>query len=161
VVDPLGGSYYVEALTDEIRQKAWAFFDEIMNQGGFLAVLDSGWLHSRALENQEAELISIGGGQRRIVGVNFAEPDVSEFEVTGFEGVSDAWERGMERLVELRRTRESRRHREAMLELERACGTRENVLEPMLETVAAGATVGEIGDVFRSSFGDWSSPIKF
>jgi methylmalonyl-CoA mutase N-terminal domain/subunit len=161
VVDPLGGSYYVEALTDEIRQKAWAFFDEIMNEGGFLAVLDSGWLYSRALENQEAELMSIGGGQRRIVGVNFAEPDVSEFEVTGFEGVSDAWERGMERLVELRRTRESRRHREAMLELERACGTRENVLEPMLETVAAGATVGEIGDVFRSSFGDWSSPIKF
>jgi methylmalonyl-CoA mutase N-terminal domain/subunit len=161
VVDPLGGSYYVEALTDDIRQRAWAFFDEIRDQGGFLAVLDSGWLHARALDNQTALLNSIDQGERNVVGVNFAEADVSEFEVNGFQGTSDAWERGMERLTELRRSRESRHHRETMHELERVCGSGENILPPMLDAVAAGATVGEFGDVFRSVFGDWVSPVKF
>jgi methylmalonyl-CoA mutase N-terminal domain/subunit len=161
VADPLGGSYYVEALTEEVRQRAWAFFDEIMGQGGFLAALDSGWLHACALENQTEQLRSIEGNQRMIAGVNFAQADVSEFEVSGFEGTSDAWDRGMERLTELRRSRDSRHHKETMLELERVCAGRENILPPMLDAVAAGATLGEIGDVFRSVFGDWIPPIKF
>lgn len=161
VVDPLGGSYYVEALTDEIRQRAWAFFDEIMARGGFLAVLDSGWLHACALENQTAQLDAVERGDRRLVGVNFAEADVSEFDIDGFQGTSDAWERGMERLKELRRRRDSRRHMEAMRELERVCRSGDNILPPMMDAVAAGATLGEFGDVFRSVFGEWVSPIKF
>ena len=161
VVDPLGGSYYVEALTDEIRQRAWAFFDDIMDRGGFLAVVDSGWLHACALENQTGQLDSIDRGDRKVVGVNFAEGDVSEFEVNGFEGTSDAWERGMERLTALRRTRDSRHHLETMRELERVCRSGENIMPPMMDAVAAGATLGEFGDVFRSVFGDWVSPVKF
>lgn len=161
VVDPLGGSYYVEALTDEIRQRAWAFFDEIMDRGGFLAVLDSGWLHACALENQTGQLDAIERGDSKVVGVNFAEGDVSEFEVDGFQGTSDAWERGLERLRELRRRRESRRHAAAMRELERACRGGDNIIPPMMDAVAAGATLGEFGEVFRSAFGEWVSPINF
>jgi methylmalonyl-CoA mutase N-terminal domain/subunit len=161
VVDPLGGSYYVEALTDEVRQRAWAFFDEIMAQGGFLAALDRGWLHARALENQGEQLHRIETGEQKIVGVNHAMGDVSEFDVEGFQGTSDAWERGMERLTELRRSRDSRRHSGAMRELERVCAATDNILPPMLDAVVAGATLGEIGDVYRGVFGDWEPPINF
>jgi methylmalonyl-CoA mutase N-terminal domain/subunit len=132
-----------------------------MDRGGFLAVVDSGWLHACALENQTGQLDSIDRGDRKVVGVNFAQGDVSEFEVNGFEGTSDAWERGMERLSALRRTRESRHHLETMRELERVCRSEENILPPMMDAVAAGATLGEFGDVFRSVFGDWVSPVKF
>lgn len=161
VVDPLGGSYYVEALTTEVHDRAWEFFEQIMERGGFLACLDSGWLHARALENQTAQLAAIEDGRRKVVGVNFGQGDVGEFEIDGFQGTSDAWERGMERLRELRRTRDSRAHSIAMRSLQEACAGTANVLPPMVDAVSAGATVGEIGDVFREVFGDWDAPIEF
>lgn len=161
VIDPLGGSYYVEALTEAIRDRAWEFFEEIQDQGGFLATLDSGWLHGRALENLTAQLAQIESGQRRIVGQNFADGDVGTFEIDGFVGSSDAWERGLERLDALRRRREGRRHTQAMKALEATCASDRNVMPAMLEAIAAQATLGEVGTVFRTVFGDWDVPIKF
>ena len=52
VTDPLGGSFYVETLTAQLVEKAWEFFEQILQQGGYLAALDSGWLHAQAAENQ-------------------------------------------------------------------------------------------------------------
>jgi methylmalonyl-CoA mutase N-terminal domain/subunit len=161
VVDPLGGSYYVESLTAGVLERAWAFFDTILERGGFLASLDDGWLHARALENQTSQLTEVESGDQRIVGLNIGEGDISPFEIDGFQGTSDAWERGMARLTELRRTRDGHRHAAAMRELERVCASEENIMPPMLDAVAADATLGEIGDVFRESFGDWDTPIRF
>lgn len=161
VVDPLGGAYFIETLTSEVRERAWEFFGQIEDRGGFIACLDDGWLHARALENQAEQLRRIESGEQKVIGVNHAEADVSPFDVEGFQGISDAWERGMERIVALRRTRESRRHGEAMRALKRACASDRNIMSPMLDAVLAGATLGEIGDVYRSVFGDWTPPVDF
>jgi methylmalonyl-CoA mutase N-terminal domain/subunit len=161
VADPLGGSYFVEALTAELLERAWDFLGKIQQQGGFLATLDSGWLHDQALQNQASQLEEIESGIRRQVGVNFADGDVGEFEIDGFQGTSDAWERGMERLERIRARRERARHNRAMADLERACRSSTNIIPPMIEAVTADATVGEIGDVFRAAFGDWTPPIQF
>jgi methylmalonyl-CoA mutase N-terminal domain/subunit len=161
IVDPLGGSYFIESLTDRIREEAWGFLEQIEDQGGFLASLDSGWLHARADENQTRLIHDIDSGQRSVVGVNFAEVDDSPFTVNGFEGTSDAWERGMERLKALRRSRDQRAHRDAMTALRDACKSEDNIIPAMLESVAANATLGDIGDVFRDTFGDWKVPIQF
>jgi methylmalonyl-CoA mutase N-terminal domain/subunit len=161
VVDPLGGSYFIESLTDQINQEAWAVFEEIEDQGGFLAALDSGWLHARAGQHQVEQFREIEEGKRKVVGVNFAGDDVSPFEIEGFQGTSDAWERGIERLTELRRTRDSRHHGRAIGELRRVCGSSDNIIPAMIEAVSADATLGDIGDVFRDSFGDWTIPIQF
>lgn len=161
VVDPLGGSYYVEALTEQVGGRAWEFFDEIQMQGGFLATIDSGWLHGKALENQSRQLADIDTGRRKVVGLNMAHGDVGTFMVDGFEGISDAWDRGMQRIAELRRRRESRRHAEVMRELRSTCAGQRNVIPAMLDAVAAEATLGEIGAVYREVFGDWDVPIRF
>lgn len=161
VADPLGGSYFIEALTAEVLERAWDFLGHIQEHGGFLATLDSGWLHDQALQNQASQLEEIESGTRRQVGVNFADGDVSEFEIDGFQGTSDAWERGMERLKRIRARRDSARHHSAMADLERACRSSTNIIPPMIEAVAADATVGEIGDTFRAAFGDWTPPIQF
>lgn len=161
VVDPLAGSYLVESLTSQVEERAWEVFEQIQEQGGFLAALDSGWLHGLAEENQVGLFGDIEAGRRRVVGVNFAEGDISPFEIDGFEGSSDAWERGMERLAELRRSRSSSDHRRAMQELRDTCTGSGNIMPAMLEAVAADATLGEIGDVFRDVFGDWEVPIRF
>jgi methylmalonyl-CoA mutase N-terminal domain/subunit len=161
VVDPLGGSYYVESLTKDVRERAWGFLEEILAEGGFLATLDSGWLHARALDNQDRLLNDIETGQRQVVGVNMAESDVSEFEVNGFQGRSDAWERGVERLTALRQRRDGPRHAQALRDLTTVSRGTDNIIPAMLEAVAADATVGDIGNVFRDVFGNWDCPIRF
>jgi methylmalonyl-CoA mutase N-terminal domain/subunit len=159
VADPLGGSYLIESLTADLEARAWAFFDAIQNEGGFLRSLDSGWLHAHVAANQERIAVEIETRARKIVGVNFAESDTSTFVAEGFSGVSDAWERGMERLAELRRARDSRAATQALKELRSACKTGTNVLPAMMEAVALDVSVGEIGDLFRETFGDWDTPI--
>ncbi len=161
VADPLGGSYFVEALTSEVEHRAWAFYEEIQERGGFMAVLDSGWLHERAADNQIQQFNEVETGARHVVGVNLGEGDVGTFAFEGFQGTSDAWERGMERLAALRRDRDSGRAREALAALRDACVGTANIIPPMMDAVAADVTVGEIGDLFRSVFGDWRVPITF
>jgi methylmalonyl-CoA mutase N-terminal domain/subunit len=161
VVDPLGGSYFIEALTNDIVERAWGVFDQIQEQGGFLAALDSGWLHALAGQHQVELFADIESGHRQVVGVNFAEGDESPFQVEGFQGSSDAWERGMERLTALRTRRDSRRHAEALRRLRETCFGDANIIPAMMEAVAADATLGDIGGVFRESYGDWDIPIRF
>lgn len=158
VTDPLGGSYYVESLTATLVDKAWEFFEEIQAQGGFLASLDSGWLHARAHENQQAEFLAQSNGERVLVGVTDFCEDVSPFKVDGFVGVSDAFDVAMERLQEVRRTRDSQRAGKALRELESVCRGSANIMPAMLEALDAEVTLGEIGDVYREVFGDWNPP---
>jgi methylmalonyl-CoA mutase N-terminal domain/subunit len=161
VVDPLGGSYFIESLTAQVGEGAWEFFEQIEQEGGFLAALDHGWLHGKAEENQAALFDDIETGRRQVVGVNFAQDDDSPFAVTGFEGTSDAWERGMERLAHLRRTRDDSAHARALRTLRQACLSTDNIIPPMLDAVAADATLGDIGGIYRDAFGDWDVPIRF
>jgi methylmalonyl-CoA mutase, N-terminal domain len=159
VADPLGGSYLFEALTAEVEERAWEFFEQIQDQGGFTATLDSGWLHERASENQLAISRDSDTGRRSTVGVTDHTSDVTPFEIDGFQGTTDAWERAVERLHEVRRTRDSSRALEAIRQLEATCASDANVMPAMLEAVDADVTLGEIGDVFRGVFGDWDAPI--
>ncbi len=158
VTDPLGGSYYVEALTANLVEKAWEFFEAIQAQGGFLAALDSGWLHAHAHENQQAEFLAQAEGEKVVVGTTHFREDHSPFQVDGFMGVSDAFEVALQRLHEVRRTRDGARASGALRELERVCRSTENIMPAMLEALDAEVTLGEIGDVYRGVFGDWAPP---
>lgn len=158
VTDPLGGSYYVEALTANLVEKAWEFFEQIQQEGGFLAALDSGWLHQRAHENQQADLLAQASGERVIVGVTDFRNDASPYLVDGFRGVSNAFDDAMERLQDIRRTRSSSGASRALRELEAACRGSQNIMPAMLDALDAEVTLGEIGDVYRDVFGDWTAP---
>lgn len=160
VTDPLGGSYYVETLTAQLIERAWAFFDEIQAQGGFLAALDSGWLHQRAAQNQHAEFLAQAEGRQTIVGVTEHRDDVSPFEIDGFMGVDDAFEVATERLQELRRSRHEQGAADAMRALEDCCRGDGNIMPAMLDALEAEVTLGEVGDIFRDAFGDWNTPIQ-
>lgn len=160
VTDPLGGSWYAESLTAALIERAWAFYEEILQQGGFLACLDSGWLHARAAENQHAEFMAQESGERVIVGVTDHRDDVSPFAIDGFMGVDDAFEVALARLGEVRRTRGQRRAGEALRELERTCRGSGNIMPAMMEALDAEVTLGEVGDVWRGVFGDWNTPIQ-
>jgi methylmalonyl-CoA mutase N-terminal domain/subunit len=160
VADPFAGSYFVEHLTHEVEAGARAFFDKIVERGGFIASLDDGWLHNAAATNQLEEAKALAQRETEVVGVNVALGDVSPYEIDGFDGSTDAWDRGMERLQKLRTERDGR-HATAMLrQLARVCRSDDNIMPAMMEAVAADVTIGEIGAVFREVYGDWDVPIK-
>ena len=161
VADPLGGSWLVESLTAQLEERAWEFFELIQREGGYVATLDSGWLHQRASAGASLAMDQVENGDRILVGVNAYQDDVSPFEVEGFEGTTDAWDRAMTRLAALRRERDSRAAASALRTLEGACRSEVNIMGPMLDAVEARVTVGEIGDVFRTVFGNWDVPIVF
>ena len=159
VVDPLAGSYYAEALTAELIERAWAFFEDILARGGFLACLDSGWLHARAEENQSADFMAQANGERTIVGVTDFVDDDSPHNVDGFMGVDDAFDVALARLHELRASRDDRAASAALKDLERACRGETNIMPAMMTALDSDVTLGEVGDVFREIFGDWDTPI--
>jgi len=163
VADPLGGSYYIEHLGQELERKALAFMSEIEKEGGFLSAIDSGWLLDQAARGQMEEVAAIENGDKRIVGTNVHRSPEELMPIQGFEGRSgeETWERAMRRLTSLRRERHGREATRRLRDLEAACRTTENVIPRVMEAVQADATIGEIGDVFRSAFGVWEVPMRF
>ncbi len=159
VADPLGGSYYAEALTAELIERGRAFMDEILDQGGYLTTLDNGWMLARANENQIAEFEAQDQGEQIVVGVNAFHDDVSPHEVDGFMGVDDTYDVALERLNEIRRSRHEAAAGDALKALREGCRGSANVMPLMMEALDSDVTLGEIGDVFRQTFGDWQPPI--
>jgi methylmalonyl-CoA mutase N-terminal domain/subunit len=160
VTDPLGGSYYVETLTAQLAEKAWEFFEEIQTQGGYLAALDSGWLHMRATENQYKEFMDMENGDQKVIGVNCFTDDESPFEVDGFMGTDDAFDVATERLKDVLRTRHEKAATSALKRLETDCRSDTNIMPAMMEAMSAEVTLGEIGNVYREVFGNWNTPIQ-
>jgi methylmalonyl-CoA mutase N-terminal domain/subunit len=158
VTDPLGGSYYVEALTAEMAERASGFAAEIAAHGGFLATLDSGWLHARARDNQVAWMAAEEEGRQKVVGVTDFREDHTPFEVDGFPGVNDAYDVAKTRLDDVRRERHEAGAHAALKALEQACRGTDNVMPRMLDALEAEVTLGEIGDLYRSVWGDWQTP---
>ncbi len=158
VADPLGGSYYVESLTAELERRAWSFVDEVAAQGGFLATLDSGWLHARARANQIKEFADEQSGRRVVVGVTDFTDDVSPFVVDGFPGVNDAYDVALERLCAVRRERHEQGARKALVALEARCRGSANIMPAMMDALDQEVTLGEIGEVYRAVWGDWQTP---
>jgi methylmalonyl-CoA mutase N-terminal domain/subunit len=156
VADPLGGSYLVESLTAELEERAWAFFEEIVEHGGFVSTLEDGWLVRRAVDNQ-TRLTTEGPD---LVGVDSHTDDVFPWEIDGFAGGSDAWERGVERVATLRAERNERAAGESLRALEQACRDGSNVVPLMIDAVDADVTVGEVGAVYREVFGTWDVPVE-
>jgi methylmalonyl-CoA mutase N-terminal domain/subunit len=155
VVDPLGGSYAVEALTSEIEARAAAIIAEIDARGGMVAAIEAGYpqreIERRAFEHQRA----VETGTRVVVGVNrFA--DGAAAATPQLHRTDPALEtsqvRGLERL---RATRDAAAVTGALERLGRAARGTANLLPPILEAVKARATLGEIADVMRAVFGEY------
>jgi len=157
VADPLGGSFYIESMCSELEKRAWEKFDEIQNQGGFLATVENGWLRTQASDEQRQHSRRIQDGNMKIVGVNAHLIDDPILQVDGFEGQSGdvTWQQAVDRLEDLRRTRDTKAAMRSLRELERVCLTNENIVPPVMAAVQADVSIGEIGHVFRSSFGVW------
>lgn len=161
-IDPLGGSYYVESLTNEIEKEASQYLDTIDEMGGMIAAIDSGFVHREIQESSVAFQKKIESGERVIVGLNRYQVD-EESEIDQqdiFEVDSQIEGHQKEKLKQLRTRRNNGKVSEALTALSGAIDNEnENLMPFIIEAVRSYATVGEICRVMRDQWGEYKPPV--
>ncbi len=150
--DPLAGSYFVEALTDELEQAALALIDSIDSKGGAVAAIEQGWMQGQIEDSAYAEARRQSDGTSVVVGVNrFTSTEENPIPVLEVDPVLEASQ--IERLRSWRSERDSDKVEEHLNRVTAAAKSDQNLLPPMKAALLAGATVGEVSDALRSVFG--------
>ncbi len=153
-VDPLGGSYCVEAITDALERQAQEYLAKIDRMGGVIRAIDQGFIQREIQDASFRFQQEVERKERILVGVN--EFTIREPKPENLLTVDPKIEKAQKkRLTDLRKRREGGAVREALAALEKACRGTENVMPPILEAVRRYATLGEISDVMRSAFGTY------
>lgn len=159
-VDPLGGSYFVEALTDEVERQARDYFHMVEERGGVLPALEEGFFQREITEAAVRFQREVEANRRIIVGVNEYAHVNEVHPVPLLEMDVEGYKRQMERLGEVRRTRDNRAVGRRLTELEQAARREDvNLMGPLLEAVNEYATLQEMMDVFRSIWGEYEEPV--
>jgi methylmalonyl-CoA mutase N-terminal domain/subunit len=153
-VDPLGGSYYVEALTDRIEEEARALIAEVDAMGGAARAIEQGFFQRRIAESAYAQQKAVEAGEMVVVGVNrFTEDEPAEpLPVPAF---AELEARQRARVVEARKNRDRATVAAALGALEAAAGGTAPLMPPILDAVRARATLGEISDTLRRVWGEY------
>jgi methylmalonyl-CoA mutase, N-terminal domain len=158
-VDPLGGSYYIEAKTDEIEREAIAYIQRIDDLGGAPRAVDIGYIQDEIMDASYAHQKLVESSQRVVVGMNRYQVD--EPPPQGLLKVDlNVGERQKEKLNKIKRERDQVRVERALKSIQSACEGTDNVMPHILEAVKAYATLGEICDVMRGVFGEYKQSIN-
>jgi methylmalonyl-CoA mutase N-terminal domain/subunit len=153
--DPLGGSYYVERLTADLEERAREILARVEDLGGAVAGIESGFFHSEIEREAYQHQKQVESGEEVVVGVNrwadatAAEPPIRSADLEALAA------RQRERLTAWRRSRDEASARAAIEALADGARGSDNLLPAIRAACAAGATVGEIADVFRAEFGTY------
>jgi len=158
VADPLGGSYYVEALTDRLEAEAEVYFAQIEKLGGMLAAIESGWVQRQIQHSAYAWQRSVDADEAIVVGVNqfVTEPQA---EVPTQRLNPELEQRQIERVRALRMRRNPGPWRQALNQLRDAAQSSASLMPQIVVAVEAEATVGEVADALRAVFGEYRETV--
>jgi len=153
VADPLGGSHYVEWLTDQVEERATALMVEVEEQGGAVAAIEAGWMQRRIAESAYRQQQRIESGERVVVGVNrFAADGADKVEIVRISPKQEEAQR--QAVAAVRAKRDNPAAVAALDRLEKAAGGTENLMYPLKEALAVYCTIGECCDRLRKVFGE-------
>jgi methylmalonyl-CoA mutase N-terminal domain/subunit len=159
-VDPLGGSYYLEWLTDKMEDETMRYFDRIEQLGGVIPAIEKGFFQREIAEASYRLQQEIENGKRTIVGVNKYQMD-DEIEIPILQMDAKGEEIQINRLKRLRADRDQGKLDKALAALRRAAEGEENTMPYILDCVHAYGTLGETCDVLREVFGEYKEPAIF
>jgi methylmalonyl-CoA mutase N-terminal domain/subunit len=159
VVDPLGGSYYVESLTNLMEKRIMDEITEIENQGGYVKAIENGYIGRKLFNDMYTEQSKIEKGEIKIVAHNWQKGEAAE----NFESFQypDCEEKQIEILQAHRASRDNAAVEKALAELKDACANGGNVMEHTVNCARAGCTVGEQWQALKESFGLWKRPTQY
>jgi methylmalonyl-CoA mutase N-terminal domain/subunit len=160
VVDPLGGSYYIEALTDELEREAEGLFAEIEAQGGVVKAIESGWFQRQIAHSSMRFQAELEQGRRTIVGVNdFVEEAEGPVEILKVGDEAERTQR--ERMARLWATRDAKLVEQRLEALRSAAAADRNIIPAMLDCARAYCTLFEIRHVLEEIYGSYREPVFF
>jgi methylmalonyl-CoA mutase, N-terminal domain len=154
--DPLGGAYFIEALTDELEARAWELIERIDELGGAVAAIEQGFVQGEIEQAAFVHQQEVESGERVIVGVNhFAEAEEEHVELQRID--PEAERRQLERTARVRAERNAADVARALEEVRAVARGDGNLLVPMREALRARSTIGEISEVLREEFGTYDA----
>jgi len=152
--DPVGGSYYVEHLTNQIENKAKKYIDHIQENGGALWAVESGYYQKEIQKSAYHYQKQIEKKQKIVVGVNRFETEKEKIKEIFRVDPKVASEQ-IKRLTEVKKRRENKKVKSLLKELEKKAESDDNLIYPILDCVEQYATIGEICDVLRDTWGEY------
>jgi methylmalonyl-CoA mutase, N-terminal domain len=158
--DPLGGSYFVEALTDKIEEEALRYIKRIDEMGGIIQAVERGYPQKEIADSAYRFQQQVERGERVIVGVNRFQGN-EEITIPVLQIDPEIERRQIERVRLVRARRDPAAHERAMGALRDACMSDKNLVPFVLDAVRAQATLGEISDLFREAYGVYREPAVF
>jgi methylmalonyl-CoA mutase N-terminal domain/subunit len=156
-IDPMGGSYFIETLTDQIESETTVMIQKIDDMGGMLAAIEKSFPQREIADAAYHYQREIEAGERSVVGVNKYAVD-EELPVEILE-IDEALERiQIKKLNRIKESRNNKKVKACLFDLGEACAGKRNVMEPIVEAVKEYATLQEVCDVFRDVFGVYRDP---
>ncbi|MGC2277419.1 MAG: methylmalonyl-CoA mutase family protein, partial [Candidatus Binatus sp.] len=156
-IDPFGGSYAVEALTDRMEREANDYIRRIDEMGGMVKAIETGYPQREIAEAAFHFQRQLEQGIKTVVGVNkYSIPE--EIPIATLKIDPAIEERQIQRVRKVKRERNSAAVKDALARVSEACRSGENLMGPICEAVRRDATVGEVSDIFRAEFGIYTDP---
>ena len=157
-VDPLGGSYFLESLTDQMEAGVYDYLGQIQEHGGVLPAIESGFFQQEIADASYRHQRELDARQRHIVGVNKHVVN-GPLHIPVLEMDADGYRRQCARLERLRLERDNEATTAALRAIQDACENNQNVMPALINAALADATLGEIMNVMRVVFGEYHEPV--
>lgn len=161
VVDPLGGSYFVEALTDATEERIVEIMADLDRQGGMVRAIEDGYLQGLIADEAYRIQRETESGDRPVVGVNRFVSTESAPEVASYELDAEGRESQLKRLAKVKAERDSLAVRESLAALASAAEGSENLMPPLIDCAKAYCTVGEMVAALKAVWGEFQQPVVF
>jgi methylmalonyl-CoA mutase N-terminal domain/subunit len=153
-VDPLGGSYFIEALTDEVEAAAWKYIEKIDAMGGAVSAIEQGYMQKEIADASYQYQTAIEKNEKVIVGVN--KFTIKEEVAPPVFKIDDSIRKiQTDKLNQLKSERDNARVSQLLAGLEQSAKDGSNVMPHIIDAVEAYATLGEVADIFRNTFGEY------
>ena len=156
-IDPLGGSYFVEALTNKMEAEAFEIIQKIDDMGGMLAAIEKHYPQQEIADSAYHYQRQLDANQKVVVGVNKYATE-EEIPVETLEIDEELERLQIEKTNRVKDERDNKKVKESLEKLEDACAGNQNVMEPIIDAVKKYATLQEVCDVFRKVFGEYRDP---
>ena len=161
VADPLGGSWFVEELTDKLEKEAEKYFHTIEEMGGVIPAIEKGFFQREIAYAASEYQHKVDSKQRIVVGVNEFVKDDEKIEIPILEIGDEVGQRQVEALNKLRTERDEDAVQQALSNIQEACINGTNLMKPIVDAAKAYATMGEIVISLKAEFGEWQEAAVF
>ena len=161
VVDPLGGSFFIEQLTDKIEERAEEYFSEIEVLGGVINAIEDGYFQREIARSASDYQTKIDSKRRIVVGVNDYINKDQEIDIPLLEINSNIEKKQINNLINLKKNRDSQNVQNALFNIKEACKSDTNLMLPVIAAAKSDVTLGEIVEAMKTIYGEWEESSSY